>query len=117
MGGARFDRQVRFAPLGERGQARIEGASVLIVGCGALGGSLAMAMVRSGVGRVVLVDRDVVELSNLPRQVLFGSTTSAGRRSRPRARRSRASADPRASSPTRCTSTGATWPSSRTAAA
>lgn len=44
---------------------------MLVVGCGALGGSLAQAMVRAGVGRVVLADRDVVEHSNLPRQVLF----------------------------------------------
>lgn len=67
----RFDRQVRFAPLGPEGQARLEAARVLLVGCGALGGVLAQTMVRSGVGRLVLVDRDVVEPSNLPRQVLF----------------------------------------------
>ncbi len=67
----RFDRQVRFAPLGPEGQAAIEGARVLTVGCGALGGVLAQELCRSGVGELVLVDRDVVELSNLPRQVLF----------------------------------------------
>lgn len=67
----RFDRQVRFAPLGPKGQARLEHSSVLVVGCGALGGASALQLVRSGVGRVRLVDRDVVELSNLPRQVLF----------------------------------------------
>ncbi|MCC7013455.1 MAG: ThiF family adenylyltransferase [Planctomycetes bacterium] len=71
MTSPRFDRQVRFAALGAGGQERLERSSVLIVGCGALGGSLAMTLVRSGIGRVVLVDRDVVELSNLPRQVLF----------------------------------------------
>lgn len=68
---ARFDRQVRFAALGAAGQARLEQARVLVVGCGALGGSLALQLVRSGVGHVRLVDRDVVELTNLPRQVLF----------------------------------------------
>ncbi len=71
MSASRFDRQARYAPIGEAGQARLEAASVLIVGCGALGGSSALNLVRSGIGRVVLVDRDVVELSNLPRQVLF----------------------------------------------
>jgi adenylyltransferase/sulfurtransferase len=67
----RFDRQVRFAPLGAAGQARLERAHVLLVGCGALGGSLAQTLVRCGVGALTLADRDVVELSNLPRQVLF----------------------------------------------
>ncbi len=67
----RFERQVRFAPLGPRGQERLEASAVLVVGCGALGGSIAQSLTRSGVGRLVLVDRDVVEESNLPRQVLF----------------------------------------------
>ncbi len=69
--GPRFDRQVRFAPLGSAGQERIEKARVLLVGCGALGGVLAQNLYRAGVGTLLLVDRDVVEYSNLPRQVLF----------------------------------------------
>ncbi len=68
---ARFDRQVRFAPLGPAGQANLASARVLIVGCGALGGVLAQTLFRAGVGELVLVDRDLVEPSNLPRQVLF----------------------------------------------
>jgi len=71
MSDRRFARQVRFAPLGEAGQERLQSASVLLVGCGALGGVLAQHLVRAGVGRLVLVDRDVVEETNLPRQVLF----------------------------------------------
>lgn len=67
----RFDRQERFAPLGSEGQARLEERRVLLVGCGALGGVLAQTLTRAGVGQLVLVDRDVVEESNLPRQVLF----------------------------------------------
>jgi len=67
----RFARQTRFAPLGSGGQAQLESARVLVVGCGALGGALAQNLARSGVGSLVLVDRDVVEESNLPRQVLF----------------------------------------------
>ncbi len=68
---ARFDRQTRFAPLGVAGQARLGKARVLLVGCGATGGVLAQTLVRAGVGTLVLADRDVVEHSNLPRQVLF----------------------------------------------
>ncbi len=67
----RFDRQVRFAALGAEGQRALEDARVLVVGCGALGGVLLQELARSGVGELVLVDRDVVELTNLPRQVLF----------------------------------------------
>ncbi len=68
---ARFDRQERFPPFGADGQRALERARVLLVGCGATGGALAQSLVRSGVGTLVLIDRDVVELSNLPRQVLF----------------------------------------------
>jgi molybdopterin/thiamine biosynthesis adenylyltransferase len=67
----RFERQVRFSALGRSGQDQLASARVLVVGCGALGGALAQSLVRSGVGEVVIVDRDVVEESNLPRQVLF----------------------------------------------
>jgi adenylyltransferase/sulfurtransferase len=67
----RFDRQQRFQPLGPAGQARLCEARALLVGCGALGGVLAQTLARAGIGELLLVDRDVVELSNLPRQVLF----------------------------------------------
>jgi len=67
----RYSRQVRFAPLGTAGQARLAAGRVAVVGCGALGAAAAQALVRAGVGHVRLVDRDVPERSNLPRQVLF----------------------------------------------
>lgn len=67
----RFARQTRFAPLGVGGQERLAHSRALIVGCGALGGSVAQSLARSGVGELVLVDRDVVDVTNLPRQVLF----------------------------------------------
>ncbi|MDQ8735738.1 ThiF family adenylyltransferase [Paenibacillus sp. LHD-38] len=67
----RYSRQTRFAPIGEAGQRKLAAATVLIVGVGALGASLAQHMVRAGVGEVRLVDRDFVEPSNLQRQMLF----------------------------------------------
>jgi adenylyltransferase/sulfurtransferase len=69
--GERYSRQTRFGPLGVAGQERLAGASVAIVGCGALGGAAALALVRAGIGRVRIIDRDVPERSNLPRQPLF----------------------------------------------
>jgi adenylyltransferase/sulfurtransferase len=67
----RYSRQTRFAGVGADGQRKLAAASVAVVGCGALGGAVAVTLARAGVGTLRLVDRDVPELSNLPRQVLF----------------------------------------------
>ena len=69
--GDRYSRQVRFAAIGKEGQERLEAASVVLVGLGALGSVAADQLVRSGVGRLRLIDRDLVELSNLQRQTLY----------------------------------------------
>jgi len=67
----RYDRQMRFAPLGEAGQRKLDEGRVLVCGCGALGSVAANLLVRAGVGFVRIVDRDFVELNNLQRQLLF----------------------------------------------
>ena len=67
----RYARQTVFSPIGKQGQAKLATGHVAVVGCGALGTSIAVILVRMGVGRVTLVDRDYVALSNLPRQALF----------------------------------------------
>ena len=67
----RYSRQTRFASLGPDGQAKLLAARIAVVGCGALGSVVAMTLARAGVGFLRLIDRDVPEISNLPRQVLF----------------------------------------------
>ncbi|MFO7263584.1 MAG: ThiF family adenylyltransferase [Bacillota bacterium] len=67
----RYSRQIRFAPIGEEGQRRLRQARVAIVGVGALGAALANHMARAGVGYIRLIDGDIVDVSNLPRQMLF----------------------------------------------
>ncbi len=72
---ARFDRQLPYfgssAPARGAAQRRLSEATVAIVGCGALGSWTAAGLACAGVGRLVLVDDDTVELSNLNRQLLF----------------------------------------------
>jgi adenylyltransferase/sulfurtransferase len=67
----RYSRQILFSGIGEAGQLQLLASHVAIVGCGALGSFQAEALARAGVGRLTLIDRDYVELSNLQRQWLF----------------------------------------------
>jgi len=66
----RYDRQMRIPGWGRRGQRRLSRASLLIAGAGGLGSCSAVLLASMGVGRLRIVDRDVVELSNLNRQML-----------------------------------------------
>jgi adenylyltransferase/sulfurtransferase len=67
----RHSRSVLFPGIGEEGQRRIGRFSIAIVGVGAVGAAAAELAARAGIGRLTLVDRDVVEESNLSRQLLF----------------------------------------------
>lgn len=67
----RYSRHTMLAEIGEEGQRRLSQASVLLVGVGGLGSPIALYLVAAGVGRIGLVDSDVVSESNLQRQVLY----------------------------------------------
>ena len=77
MNPEKYSRQVLFPPIGAAGQQKLLRSSVVIVGCGALGTAQASALVRAGVGRVRIVDRDFVEENNLQRQTLFDESDAA----------------------------------------
>jgi molybdopterin-synthase adenylyltransferase len=67
----RYSRQIIFPGIGLEGQRRLSAGFAVVVGCGALGTVIAAALVRAGVGRVRVIDRDFIETHNLQRQVLF----------------------------------------------
>jgi len=67
----RYYKQTLLPQIGADGQEKLGNSTVVIAGCGALGTSLANTMVRSGVGNVVIIDRDYIDYDNLPRQILF----------------------------------------------
>jgi len=67
----RYSRQTLFSGIGEEGQQKLGGSCVVIIGCGALGTIIATSLVRAGVGKVRIIDRDFIEYHNLQRQVLF----------------------------------------------
>jgi len=67
----RYSRQTLFPGIGLAGQALLAHARVTIIGVGATGAATASLLARAGVGHLTLIDRDVVEYSNLQRQILF----------------------------------------------
>src|SRR5262245_58358946 len=75
---ARYSRHLIMPEVGMEGQKRLKAASVLLIGAGGLGSPLALYLAAAGVGRIGLVDFDVVDFSNLQRQVLHG-TPDVGR--------------------------------------
>jgi len=69
----RYSRHITLPEVGLEGQVALRAASVLVVGTGGLGAPIALYLAAAGVGRLGLVDFDVVDPSNLQRQVLFGT--------------------------------------------
>ena len=75
----RYSRQLLLPEIGLQGQERLKASSILIVGAGGLGSPISMYLAAAGVGRIGLVDHDVVELTNLQRQIIH-STSRIGER-------------------------------------
>jgi adenylyltransferase/sulfurtransferase len=69
----RYSRQILLSQIDIAGQEKLLASRVLIIGLGGLGSPVAMYLAASGVGRLVIVDHDQVELSNLQRQIVHGT--------------------------------------------
>ncbi len=69
--GMRYSRQAALETIGQRGQQKLAESTAVIVGCGALGSMQSELLTRAGIGKLILVDRDILELHNLQRQILF----------------------------------------------
>ena len=67
----RYHRQMLLAGIGKSGQERLRAAHALVVGCGALGSVIIDSLARAGVGKLTIIDRDIIEITNLQRQILY----------------------------------------------
>lgn len=71
----RYSRHLLIPEVGLEGQRKLKGSAVLVIGTGGLGSPVALYLAAAGVGRIGLVDYDVVDYSNLQRQVIHGTST------------------------------------------
>jgi adenylyltransferase/sulfurtransferase len=71
----RYSRHLLIPDVGMEGQRKLKAASVLIIGTGGLGSPVALYLAAAGIGRIGLVDYDVVDRTNLQRQVIHGTST------------------------------------------
>ncbi len=90
----RYGRHLTLAEVGEEGQRRLKGGRVLLVGAGGLGSPAALYLAAAGVGTIGIVDFDVVDASNLQRQILH-DTQAVGRAKTASARERLAAINPR----------------------
>ena len=67
----RYRNQIILKDLGETGQKKLKESFVVVIGCGGLGNMISNQIVRAGIGKIIVVDRDIVETDNLHRQSLF----------------------------------------------
>lgn len=67
----RYSRHISLSNVGEEGQQKLKDASVLVIGAGGLGCPVLQYLTAAGVGRIGIVDDDIVDVSNLQRQILF----------------------------------------------
>ncbi|WP_100333929.1 thiazole biosynthesis adenylyltransferase ThiF [Bacillus alkalisoli] len=88
----RYSRQILFTPIGEQGQRNMREKHVLVIGAGALGTGNAEALVRAGIGKLSIVDRDYVEWSNLQRQQLYSEEDAEAKLPKAMAAKSRLAA-------------------------
>lgn len=73
----RFSRQTMLKSIGEDGQQALKNATVMVIGVGGLGNPVSLYLNAAGIGTLYLVDGDNIDVSNLPRQILFDETQVA----------------------------------------
>ena len=69
----RYSRQIILKKIGTTGQKKLLKSSVLIVGAGGLGSPIAIYLAALGIGKIGIIDKDKVEISNLSRQIMFAT--------------------------------------------
>lgn len=77
---ARYSRQILLPEIQDAGQQSLGRSAALVVGTGALGSAIAELLTRAGVGRIKVVDRDLLEMSNLHRQILYSEDDASQQR-------------------------------------
>ena len=76
----RYRRQAALRVVGPAGQRKLSASTVLVVGCGGLGSAQSQFLARAGVGRLILADRDIIQLYNLPYQFIYDECDVAERK-------------------------------------